>query len=61
MAFSALNVTLIDTFMRHLETGFGGTRTANNSVLNSAGITRLPLPSTSTIDPSMILTLGGDV
>lgn len=40
---------------------FGGTRIANNSVLNSAGITHLPVPSASMRDPSMALKLRSDV
>lgn len=43
----SVDVALIDTFMRDLKTSFGGTRIANNRALVSAGITRLPVPSTS--------------
>lgn len=54
----SIHVTLIDTSVRDLETCFGGTRIANNSVLDSAGVTHLPVPNTSMIDPTMILKLG---
>lgn len=52
------DVTLIHTSMRDLETSFGCTRIANNRILDLAGITRLPVPSTSKRDPSLVLKLG---
>lgn len=57
----SIEVALIYTFMRDLKTCFGGTRIANNNVLISAGITHLPVPSTSMTDPSMILKQRSDV
>ena len=57
----SVDVALIDTSMRVLEICFGGTRIANNSVLNSASITHLPVPSKSMTDPSMVLKLRSDV
>jgi hypothetical protein len=61
MAFSAFNVTLMGPYMHDLDTSFGGTRLAhiaNNSLYHKAGITRPPVPSASTKDPSIDLKLG---
>lgn len=57
-----LNVALIDTSVRDLDTSFGGTRMEDSkqcgikvAYTKDAGITRPPVPKASMKDPSMVL------